>query len=153
IGSRPAETVARALGSLATQTYQEIALLLVQFHPVPGLDAVVEQFRPRFRWIRRIVVSNNGNRSTAWWAGLNALTADFFGVLDDDDTLFSNHVASLMERLRGDYGLVYSGVIKEEDEPGHYVSAPHFNGPAGKVIQERREIYALSEVDFSNFLP
>jgi hypothetical protein len=155
VGSRPAETVACALGSLAAQTYQEIAVLLVQFHPVPGLDAVVEQFRSRFRWIRRIVVSNNGNRSTAWWAGLNTLTADFFGVLDDDDTLFSNHVASLMDHLRGgsDYGLVYSGLIKQEDEPGHYVNAPHFNGPAGKVIEERREIYALSEVDFGNFSP
>jgi glycosyltransferase involved in cell wall biosynthesis len=155
VGSRPAETVARALASLAAQTYQEIAVLLVQFHPVPELDAVVDKFRSRFRWIRRIVVSNNGTRSTAWWAGLNALTADFFGVLDDDDTLLSNHVASLMDRFRSDsdYGLVYSGLIKQEDEPGHYVQAPQFEGPLGKVIEERREIHALAEADFSNFLP
>lgn len=155
IGSRPAETVAQALGSLATQTYREIAVLLVQFHPVPGLDTVVDEFRSRFRWIRHIVVSNNGIRSTAWWAGLNALTADFFGVLDDDDTLFSNHVASLMDRIMAspNCGLVYSGVIKQEDEPGHYVDAPHFSGPAGKVIEERREVFALSEEDFTNFLP
>ncbi len=155
VGSRPAETVAQALGSLAAQTYREIAVLLVQFHPVAGLEAVIDQFQSRFRWLRRIVVSNNGNRSTAWWAGLNALTADFFAVLDDDDSLFANHVASLMDRLEGrpDCGLAYSGVIKQEDEPGHYVNAPHFNGPAGKVIEERREIYALSEVDFGNFSP
>ena len=87
IGSRPAETVP-ALGSLAAQIYREIAVFLVQFHPVPGLDAVIDQFQSRFRWICRIVVSNNGNRSTAWWAGLNALTANFFGMLDDDDLLF-----------------------------------------------------------------
>ena len=155
IGSRPATTLARALDSLAAQTYQAIAVILVQFHPITGLDAVVDHYRSRFRWIRHIVVANNGNRSTAWWAGLNAVTADFFGVLDDDDTLFANHVASLMDRFEqnSDYGFVYSGLIKVEDEPGHYVSAFQFNGPAGKLIEEQREIFCLEEEDFTNLLP
>jgi hypothetical protein len=96
IGSRPATTLARALDSLAAQTCQAIAVILVQFHPIAGLDEVVDRNRSRFRWMRHIVVANNGNRPTAWWAGLNAVTADFLGVLDDDDTLYPNHVASLM---------------------------------------------------------
>jgi len=155
IGSRPATTLARALDSLATQTYQAIAVILVQFHPVVGLDAVVDQYRSRFRWIRHIIVANNGNRSTAWWAGLNAVTADFFGMLDDDDTLFPNHVASLMDCLEQNpgHGFAYSGLIKIEDEPGHYVTADQFSGPAGKVIEERREIFCLEEEDFVNLQP
>jgi hypothetical protein len=155
IGSRPVTTVARALESLAAQTYQAIAVILVQFHPIAGLDAVMDHYRSRFRGIRHIVVSNNSNRSTAWWAGLNAVTADFFGMLDDDDTLFPNHVASLMDCLERNpgYGFVYSGLIKVEDEPGHYVTAPQFNGPAGQVIEERREIFRLQEEDFENLLP
>jgi phosphoglycerol transferase len=155
IGSRPATTLARALDSLAAQTHQTIAVILVQFHPITGLDAVVDHYRSRFRWIRHIVVANNGNRSTVWWAGLNAVTADFFGTLDDDDTLFPNHVASLMDHLEQnpDYGFVYSGLIKAEDEPGHYVTAFQFNGPAGKVIEERREILCLEEEDFINLPP
>jgi hypothetical protein len=52
-----------------------------------------------------------------------------------------------------EYGLVYSGLMKQEDEPGHYVQANQFQGPSGKVIEERREIYCLSEQDFSNLLP
>jgi hypothetical protein len=155
IGSRPATTIARALDSLSAQTYQAIAVILVQFHSVEGLDAVVACYRSRFRWIKRIVVANNGNRCTAWWAGLNAVSADFFGMLDDDDTLHSNHVASLLDRFERDpeYGFVYSGLIKVEDEPGHYVVAPQFYGPAGKVIEERREIYCLEEEDFKDLLP
>ena len=155
IGSRPAITLARALDSLAAQTYQAIAVILVQFHPITGLDAVVDQYRSLFRWIHHIVVANNGNRSTAWWAGLNAVTADFFGVLDDDDTLLPNHVASLMDHLERnpDYGFVYSGLIKVEDEPGHYVTAFQFSGPAGKIIEERREIFCLEAEDFINLLP
>jgi phosphoglycerol transferase len=155
IGSRPEKTLARALDSLAAQTYQAIAVILVQFHPITGLDAVVDHYRSRFRWIRHLVVANNGNRSTPWWAGLNAVTADFFGMLDDDDTLFPSHVASLMDRLEQnpDYGFVYSGLIKIADEPGHYVSAFQFNGPAGKVIEEQREILSLEEEDFTKLLP
>jgi glycosyl transferase family 2/glycosyl transferase family 1 len=155
IGSRPVTTLARALDSLAAQTYQAIAIMLVQFHPIAGLDAVVDLYRSRFRWIRHIVVANNGNRATAWWAGLNAVNADFFGMLDDDDALFPNHVASLMDCLERNpgYGFVYSGLIKVEDEPGHYVMAPQFDGPAGKIIEERREIFSLEEEDFVNFLP
>ena len=155
IGPGPATSLARALDSLAAQTYQAIAVTLVQFHPITGLDAVVDQYRSRFRWIRHIVVANNGNRSTTWWAGLNAVTADFFGLLYDDNTLFLNHVASLMDRLERnpDYGFVYSGLIKVEDEPGRYVTAFQFNGPAGKVIEEQREIFCLEEEDFINLLP
>jgi len=155
IGSRPATTLARALDSLATQTYQAIAVLLVQFHPIAGLDAVVDRYRSRFAWIRHIVVANNGSRSTASWAGLNAVTADFFGMLDDDDTLFPNHVALLMDCFEQtpDYGFAYSGLIKVEDEPGHYVMAPQLNGPAGQVIEERREIFCFEEEDFVNLRP
>jgi phosphoglycerol transferase len=155
IGSHPATTLARALDSLAAQTYRAIAVILVGVHPVTGLDAVVDHYRSRFQRIRHIVVANNGTRSTAWWAGLNAVTADFFGILDDDDTLFPNHVASLMDRFERnpDYGFVYSGLIKVEDEPGHYVTAFQFNGPAGKIIEETREIFCLEEEDFTNFLP
>jgi glycosyltransferase involved in cell wall biosynthesis len=155
IGSRPATTLDRALASLAAQTYQALAVILVQFHPVAGLDAVVDRYRSRFRQIRHIVVANNGSRSTAWWAGLNAVTADFFGMLDDDDTLFPNHVALAMDRFEREpgYGFVYSGLIKVEDEPGHYVTAPQFSGPAAKVIEERREIFCLEEEDFENLLP
>ena len=129
IGSPPAATLARALDSLAAQTYQAIAIILVQFHPIVGLNAVIDCYRSRFVSIRHIVVANNGNRSTSWWAGLNAVTAEFFGMLDDDDTLYPNHVASLMDRLARNPsdGFVYSGLVKIEDEPGHYVTGPRFN--------------------------
>jgi Glycosyl transferase family 2 len=155
IGSRSAAILARALDSLAAQTYQAISVILVQFHPITGLDMVIDRYRSRFDRIRHIVVSNNGNRSTCWWAGLNAVTADYFGMLDDDDTLYPNHVASLMDHLERNpgCGFVYSGLIKVEDEPGHYITAPQFNGPAGKVIEERRQLFCLEEEEFKELLP
>ena len=155
IGSRPATSLARALDSLAAQTYQAIAVILVQFHPIAGLDIVLDQYRSRFRWVRHVVVANNGNRGTCWWAGLKAVTADFFGMLDDDDTLHPNHVASLVDFLEqnSSHGFVYSGLIRVEDEPGHYVTAPQFDGPIGNVIEERRELFCIEEEDFQDLLP
>jgi hypothetical protein len=155
IGSRPAETVARALDSLTQQTYHAIAVIVVQFHPVEGIEAVIEQYRSHFVSIRHVIVANNGNRSTAWWAGLNAIRAPFFGMLDDDDTIHPNHVASLMALLDDDLdcGFVYSGLIRVEDEPGHYVTGPQFNGPAGRVIEETRELCCIEREDFVDLLP
>ncbi len=42
-------------------------------------------------------------------------------------------------------GFVYSGLIKYEEEPGHYVDALQF--------YERRQIFVLSEEDFRNISP
>ena len=49
VGSRPAEMVARALDSLAAQIHPAIAVTIIQFHPVAGLEALLEryqQYRP-----------------------------------------------------------------------------------------------------------
>jgi hypothetical protein len=155
VGSRRVETLARALGSLVAQSYPALALTIVQFHPVEGLDAVLDKVRHRFRWVKRIIVPNTGSRSTAWWAGLHAVSGDLFGFLDDDDTIHSNHVESLMQALdlRPDCGFAYSGLLLVQDEHGHFASPPQFNGPAGKVIEERADLFARREENLQDFLP
>lgn len=155
VGSRPAHVVECALESLAQQTHPSLAVTLMKFHPVPGLDEVIERYRARFEWVREFIVANNGNRATCWWAGLRAVKADLFGFLDDDDTLFPNHVSSIVDILekKPELGLVYTGLIRIEDEPGHYFTPPHFNGPDGKVIEERRELFALERETFAAFTP
>jgi hypothetical protein len=155
VGSRPAEVLARALDSLTAQTYPAIALTIVQFHPVEGLEELLDKVRGRFRWLNRILVPNSGNRATAWWAGLHTVRGDLFGFLDDDDAVHPNHVESLMQALdrRPECGLAYSGLLLVQDEPGHYASPIQFKGPAGKLIEERIDLLACREEDFRDFLP
>ena len=155
VGSRPAAMVARALDCLVAQTYPSIAVTIVQFHPVPGLDALLTAYEAKFAALKHVIVANNGNRATALWAGLNRAEADFIGVLDDDDTLFPNHVATIMRGFDRDptAGLVYSGLVRIQDEPGHYVLAPQFARPGGTVITETRELFCLEEEDFRDFTP
>jgi phosphoglycerol transferase len=155
VGSRPVNMLRRALECLAAQTYRPIAVTLVQFHPVDGLAALIEEYKSRFRWINVIIVPNLGNRGTCWWAGLNAVTAEFFAFLDDDDTIFPNHVALIMDEFTRDSraGLIHSGLIRIEEEPGHYFWLPQFEGPRRSVIQESRELFAIEDEDFENFTP
>lgn len=147
IGLRDTTFLARALDSLVSQTYSNIAISLVQFHPVDGLDELLLSYRERFKWINVFVVPNDGNRSTSWWSALGLLTAEYVGCLDDDDTLFLNHVASIMDVFKKDptHGLVHSGLIRVQDEDGYYFSPPNFNGPGKRLICERRELHILRE--------
>ena len=99
IGSRSISYLSRALDSLANQTHRAIAVILIQFYPLEGIEEVITRYRPRFQRLRRYIVANDGNGSTAWWVGLNNIEAEFFGVLDDHDSLHPNHVAMILEKI------------------------------------------------------
>lgn len=145
VGSRQVNTVARALDSLANQTYRAIAVTIVQFHPVDGLDDLINHHSANFEWVRKIIVPNNGRRSTAWWAGLRNISADFFGILDDDDIIHPNHVATVMHHFNThpECGFVYSGVIRVEEELCNNVTSEDFEG----IVEENRELYLLDPYD------
>jgi phosphoglycerol transferase len=147
VGLRDKGFVERALDSLTRQTYRNISVLLIQFHPVEGLDELIVQYKERFKWIKICVVTNDGNRSTSWWTAIKMLKGDFIGCLDDDDTLYPNHVSSIIDVFEKDkeIGLVYSGLIRLQEEDGYYFDAPNFRGPSEKIIKERREIHVLGE--------
>jgi hypothetical protein len=95
VGGRDIGFIRRCLNSLAAQTAPGIGVTLVRYAPVPGLEAEMERQRPHFRRLDLIDVPAPTTRSTCLWAGLRAVEADLFGMLDDDDALHPNHVASL----------------------------------------------------------
>ena len=153
VGTHAADTIARALDSLASQTHSRIGVILVQQGAVDGIEGVVEAYRSRFVSFRHLVVPENGYRSTALWAGLNAVTAAYFGLLDESDSLFPNHVATVIALLEAHpaTGVAYAGAVTVEDEPGRYFEPFQFTGPAGKRIPERRSLSHFEEQDFSAF--
>lgn len=122
VGGRPVSTIARALDSLAAQTHRAIRPILVSYRPVAGLDGLIDRLRPRFPDIALVDVSPARMRSNTLWAGLRAIESEYFGVLDDDDALQPDHVATLLAVLRrGDAGLAYSGavrVLESQNTPG-----------------------------------
>ena len=149
IGVSPVKDLARALDSLAKQTHQRIAVTLAQFHSVEGIEEVITSYRPKFRWLRRYLIANDGKSSTAQGAGPNGIEAEFFGVLDVCDSLHPNHVAMSLDYLKrhAECELVYSGVISAEEEEGHYIDAINFRGPGGNIIAETRELKLFDPPD------
>jgi phosphoglycerol transferase len=155
IGLRDISFVGRALDSLAMQNYENIAVLLIQFNHVEGLGELLLRFQERFKWINIVIVPDDCNRSTSWCSAIKTLVGDYVGCLGDGDTLHSNHVSSIMQVFKNgaSNGLVYSGLIRLQEEDGCYFDTPNFRGPNEKTIMERREIYALGEKCPSSISP
>ncbi|MDQ2104718.1 glycosyltransferase family 2 protein [Azospirillum isscasi] len=144
-GSRPAAMVERCMRSLAAQTAGPVGVILVQYHPVDGLDEAMERWRPRFASFRHVRVPNTGLRSTSMWAGLRAVSAPFFGIHDDDDVIHPNHAASILDHFARspDAELVYSGALRVEEDAGRYFPRVNFAGPLGREIPENRRVEFL----------
>jgi hypothetical protein len=98
---------------------------------------------------------SNTLRSNTLWKGLRTVRAPFFGILDDDDSLHPNHVATLVERLlqTRNCRFAYSGVIQAEDEDGVYFDAPNYHaGFDDRIISERRTLRFLEPFNKTRLL-
>jgi hypothetical protein len=161
VGSRPAVTIARSLESLAAQSYADIGLIVVKFRNVAGLEALLDAQAARFRHVRVIEVPDDGMRSRALWAGLNAASGTYVCNLDDDDAIHPEHIGGLVRAFKAappNVPLVYSGTIEVQEEDGHWFDQPNFRGDIDAIIPERRRLRFMDSfsadrmVAFDNFV-
>ena len=90
-GGRHLSTLRRALRSVANQTHGHYRVLLVDYKGREDVRAcAVEEGTSRLT-IQYLTCPDTGLRSTALWAGLRAVEAPFFAMLDDDDTVMPTH--------------------------------------------------------------
>jgi len=101
VGGRPLSTLSRALDSLVAQQYPNVGAVVVQYQPMDGLQDLLDRYRQRLP-ITWVDSQTRRCRSTQLWAGLSALSGEYFGILDDDDQLYPRHVASLVALLQRD---------------------------------------------------
>jgi len=114
-GNRSRALLDRCLKSLAAQSYRKISVLLVLYQDRPDLEDVLAVHGGALKF--RVVRYYGRGRSHSLWAGLRNLDTEWFGICDDDDELFPNHVAQLLQHFyrakkynpAANIGLVYSG--------------------------------------------
>ncbi len=127
VGERSTRYIHRALDSLAAQTEGRIGVLLVRYGEVPRINELREQYADRLA-VEIVESPRTRFRSAQLWAGLNRISAEYFGILDDDDILHPNHVHSLLQALGQSEkcGVAYSGSIRvwEADPNGSTESPP-----------------------------
>jgi hypothetical protein len=140
VGGRPITFIRRCLESLAQQTAPGVGVILVRYAPVPGLDALMEQYQGRLRRLHLVDVPGPTTRSACLWAGLAAVKADLFGMLDDDDALHPNHIASLTP-LAITGGVAVAGAVQVSEDRDRPTL------PATPEIAEERRFHALPGAD------
>jgi Glycosyl transferase family 2 len=113
VGDRGCTYLERALDSLAGQTCGPVGVILVRYENVPDLAQLLKKYDQQLH-VTILDSPCNGFRSTQLWAGLQAVSSDYFGILDDDDVIHPGHVDSLLRLLEGSdtYSVAYSGSIR-----------------------------------------
>ena len=89
------EFLQRALNSIARQTYRNIEIVVVND---AGRD--VGEIVAAYEHARLIVHESNRGAIAAANTGLHASRGEYVGLLDDDDVLFPDHVATVVTALR-----------------------------------------------------
>lgn len=84
----------RALSSIQSQIYRDVEAIVVN-----DAGETVDEIVARFPFARLVVNAENLGTTPTANVGLRAARGEFVGLLDDDDMLFPDHVARLVEAL------------------------------------------------------
>lgn len=112
-GLRDAAMLRRALSSLAAQSIGKMGVILINNGNRPYVRDVMLEFEGSLRF-QEIVIDDPRGRSHSLWEGLRAVESPYFCILDDDDSLFPEHVESLVDILDGHDRAVaaYGGAVR-----------------------------------------
>ncbi len=129
-GGRHRKLLERALNSMVAQNYPKIHVIFCIYKDFDFLEDILRQY-PTLNI--QVIKREKSIRSTAICDGLAAVKTDLFGLFDDDDEIFPNHVRSLIHTLkyhhnrdwRKDIGMVYSGSIIVDDQNEVYENSEY----------------------------
>ena len=144
-GERDLTLLQRALRSVAAQRAGQYRVILADYKDRQDTRALAAAESARNLRIDHLPCADTGMRSTPLWTALAQVKAPFFAILDDDDSIMPDHLPTLLDladRYPG-HGVYYSGVVRVEEDPGDYLTAPNFAGPLGIEVQEKRELTFL----------
>lgn len=132
-------TLAKALGSIALQTYSHLEIVLVDVvgEGLPGVSAGCGRVPGRV-----ISRGNKLGRARAANAGMEAAAGEYFIFLDDDDWFYPDHIAKLVLAIRQSAGVkaVHTAVECVND--------------AGNPLDEVFDFpYVAGELRYGNFMP
>ncbi len=119
-GGKHRHFLERTLDCLLEQQYPDMRAIFVVHAEFPYMDEIIAKY-PSLRI--KVIKSLKSMRAQAIRDGMAAVETDLFGLFDDDDEIFPNHVRMLVKALqynanrdwRGEISMVYSGSIHADD--------------------------------------
>ncbi|SHF19263.1 phosphoglycerol transferase [Kaistia soli DSM 19436] len=148
-GGRTLDFVKRSLRSIADQSVGRYRVILADYNGRDDVAALATSERTERLSIDYLRCANTGLRSSTLWAGLRQVTAPYFAMLDDDDTVMPDHFGHLLATARDHPGhpLYYGGVVRVEEDPIEFMSQPNFTGPMDIEVPELRELKFMDGFD------
>ncbi len=137
-----------AVESIQHQDYPAVEVIIVNDGGCDLDIAALEKScdRLRFQYIRH---DHCRGRSQAAAAGLEKVSGQYFGFLDDDDTLLPHHVSTLVQFLqKSDYRIAYSNV-----EEYRKVFDPQSQQYQSTLIHTYAHDFNAIELLFYNYIP
>jgi GT2 family glycosyltransferase/LmbE family N-acetylglucosaminyl deacetylase len=128
--NRP-QMLENALRSIAQQSYPEIEALVIN-DGGKDVSKRVQQFKGVISKVRYIHFNRNQGRSAAANTGLQEAEGLYLMFLDDDDWIYPNHLARLVNALQKDetQRVAYAGVeCLNETSPGNWKRVHVFDEP------------------------
>lgn len=119
-GGKHRHFLERTLDCMVAQQYPDLRIIFVVHALFPYINELIQNY-PSLQI--KVVVSLKSRRSEAICDGMAAVETDLFGLYDDDDEMFPNHVRSMVYALqyhanrdwRGEISMVYSGSLHVDD--------------------------------------
>lgn len=119
-GGKHRHFLERTLDCLVSQQYPDLRAIFVVHARFDYINEIVEKYSSLKI---KVIESIKSMRSEAIRDGMAAVETELFGLFDDDDEIFPNHVRMLVKTLqyhakrdwRGEIGMVYSGSIHADD--------------------------------------
>ena len=133
--NRPA-MLKNALESLAGQIYPEIEALVIN-DGGKDISDVVSSFKGSVSKLRYVPLNPNQGRSRAANMGLQEAAGQYLMFLDDDDWLYPDHIAKLVDALEKEETeqVAYTGVeCLSETAPGRWERVHVFDDPFDPVL-------------------
>lgn len=108
--------IEKCISSICNQSYSNIEIVIVDDGSVDETGKVVDDMLKKDSRINVFHQSNRGV-AVARKVGLEHCTGDYVFFLDADDWIESSMVKSLLEKVEiGDFDIVFSGIIRENDD-------------------------------------
>ncbi len=134
----------RCLHSLKSQNYENIVPILVLYRQLENRNEIVDILRRNFISFK-VIDDFGGKRSTGIVTGLKSVQTDYFGILDDDDTVHPNHLATLLNSL-DHYNTCYKG-----NRFRLVYSGSHFYSPQGGLRESCVSRYGQTYFTTGNY--
>jgi len=143
-GERDLTFVDRAVVSLERQTHTNVHAIIVAYRNAAAVHRWVGQRRPKLASVVVVESPDPGIRSTSLWTGLAQIKTDFFGVLDDDDTIMPDHVAACLRALcaHAEMDVAFGGSILVNEDA-------HLDEPRSISYFQR---FDAEQFSFGNFI-